>query len=196
MLLNTGLSDYTFLVTSRCSYDLSGTPGCHGDQVKTRRRTSSKEQADVIDYVRRSFLSRCADAAAATCWRRWRRDHPRRSTPFFRRSLRQQSRRTRCQLTRQARGLLVKPKFQYADFPETCPRVSFGVSNHHDMSIWFEKFPRQVGMKPVCVFADFPVSTRNGKSATSATRHGKVSDVADKSAGTSRVCRGLVADIA
>jgi len=59
---------------------------------------------------------------------------------------------------------LIKPQFHYADFPETSPRGvlrgSFGVSNHRDMSIWFEKFPWQVGNKPVYV-------GETGKSATS-----------------------------
>jgi len=63
---------------------------------------------------------------------------------------------------------------------------SFGVSNHRDMSKWFEKFPWQVGNQPVCV-------RETGKSVTSATRHGKVGEVADKSTGTSQVYRGLVA---
>ena len=86
------------------------------------------------------------------------------------------------------------PKFHYADFPETSPwhvvRGSFGVSNHCDMSKWFEKFPWQVGNKPVCVW-------ETGKSAPSATRHGEreVGDVADKSTRTSRVRHGLVADV-
>jgi len=60
---------------------------------------------------------------------------------------------------------------------------SFGVSNHCDMSRWFEKFPRQVGNQPVCV-------GETGKSATSATKHVEVGDVADKSTRMSRVCRG------
>ena len=41
--------------------------------------------------------------------------------------------------------MTVKPKFHYADFPETSPldvsRGSFGVSDHRDMSRWFEKIP-------------------------------------------------------
>ena len=47
------------------------------------------------------------------------------------------------------------------------------------MSRWFEKFPRQVGNQPVCV-------GETGKSATSATKHVEVGDVADKSVELSR----------
>ena len=100
----------------------------------------------------------------------------------------------------------VKRKFRYADFFETFPwrvlRWSFWevgdksstrshgscygevtgglvVSNHRDMSRWFDKFPWQVGNQPVCV-----AETR--KSATSATRHGEVGDVRDKTRGSRR----------
>ena len=54
----------------------------------------------------------------------------------------------------------------------------FGVSNHRDMSRWFEKFPRQVGNQPVCI-------GETGKSATSRTnqrgRHGFVADLSPTS---------------
>jgi len=120
----------------------------------------------------------------------------------------------------------VKPKFHYADFPEvsvksaTChgevadirhvtgksPSLgSFGVSNHRDMSRWFEKIPWQVGDKPVCVVlmefwnehdtttglshvAARQAGQDTGKSATSRTSPCLV-------AGMSRACRGLVADV-
>ena len=95
----------------------------------------------------------------------------------------------------------VKPKFHYADFHYVTlvtgksltwirgrligkSQVSFWVSNHRDMSRWIEKFPWQVGNKPVCV-------GEMGKSAMSARRHGEVVDVADKSMGTSRFVTDL-----
>jgi len=60
---------------------------------------------------------------------------------------------------------------------DTCHwEVSGFQTIHRDMSRWFENFPWKVGSnyKPVCV-------RKTEKSATSATRHGTVSDVADKS---------------
>jgi len=94
-----------------------------------------------------------------------------------------------------------KPKLHYADFSQNFPMTRVagkfwrcqrlvtgksptwimlrgshgdvsGVSNHRDISRCFEKF-RHVGNQPVCV-------GETGKSATSATRHGKVGDVVDK----------------
>jgi len=61
------------------------------------------------------------------------------------------------------------------------------VSNHRDMFRWFEKFHSQVGYQPVCV-------KETGKSATSTTKHGEVSNGAEKSMGMSRICLGLFAD--
>jgi len=102
---------------------------------------------------------------------------------------------------------LIKPKFHYnAHFPETSPpyvsgksatchrefvdmdhvtgksRASFGISNHRDMSRWFEKFPWQVGNKPVCFHRVY-------KKQRNRRRHGQINGVVT---GLSRTCRGEV----
>ena len=70
-------------------------------------------------------------------------------------------------------------------------RGRFGISNYRDKSRWFEKFPSQVGNKPVCV----PVSSRNGESGDVRDKTREVGDVADKSSGMSRVFRGFLFDL-
>jgi len=57
------------------------------------------------------------------------------------------------------------------------------VTNHCDMSRWFEKFPRQVVNQLVCIM-------ETGKSAASTTRHREVGDVVNKSTGMSWTSRG------
>jgi len=98
-----------------------------------------------------------------------------------------------------------KPKFHYTNFPETSLWHVSRVSRQHEsryrevtgkfrgfkpshMSRWFEKSPWQVGNQSVCV-----EETR--KLAKSATRHGEVGDVADKSMGISRVYHGHCGEV-